>query len=126
MSKALQLIGRVAGKWQRRLVFFHFEIGPQLLAGAGDGETFFIQELFDLKNGFDILATVHALAGAALDRLELRKLSFPEAKHVGGQVAEVRNFADAEVELVWNYDLVRAISCFGDARVFGKTHMRHG
>ena len=125
VAQAFQLIGRVAGKRQGRLGLFDLEIGPQLLAGAGDGETFFIQELLDLENSFHIFAPVHALSGAALHRLELRELRFPEPKNVSRQAAEVRNLADAEVELVWNDDFARAALCFGDARVFANTHMRH-
>ena len=53
-----------------------------------------------MKGGLYVAATVEALAGAAFVGLELRELTLPKAQNVGGDVAELGDFSDAEVELV--------------------------
>ena len=54
---------------------------------------------------FDVLTPIHALAGAALYRLELRKLGLPEAQHVGRQLAQAGNFSDTKIEFLRNQDI---------------------
>src|SRR5580765_1763881 len=51
-------------------------------------------------------APIHALAGAAFDGLELRKLGFPETEDVCGQAAQASDFADPEIELFGDENLV--------------------
>src|SRR5262249_55802744 len=99
---------RLRRKGQGSLVLLEFEVGPKLLARARDSEAFLVQEFLDSQHSFYVLAAVHALPGVALDRLQLRKFCFPKAQNVCGQVAEVRNLSDAEVELVRNDDFVRS------------------
>src|SRR5436305_2621831 len=76
-------IGRgISGKWQRGLLLIRLDFGAQLLSRSRDSESFFVKQLLDAQHAFHILATIHALTGVALDRLELRKLGLPEAQHV--------------------------------------------
>ena len=67
---------------------------------TGNGETFFIKKLANLKYIAHVAPPVHALSGAALDRLQLGELGFPEAQHVRRQMAEASDLADAEIEFV--------------------------
>src|SRR5579862_5038093 len=78
-----------------------------MLAGARDGETFLIQKSLDVQHRLHIFVAVHALAGTALHRLELRKFRFPKAQHVRWQVAEFGDFADPEIKFFWNHDIGR-------------------
>jgi len=41
-------------------------------------ESLFVEELLDAQNTFHVASAVHALAGAAFYRLQLRELAFPE------------------------------------------------
>ena len=100
----LQFGGGASGEGDGGLRFVGLDFGAQLLACAGDGESFFVKQLLDAENAFDVAAAIHALAGAAFDGLELGELCFPEAEHVGGQAAEGGDFADAEVEFVGDQD----------------------
>jgi len=75
-----------------------------MLARAGDGKALFVQQSLDAQNVFNIFAPIHALASAALDWLELRKLGFPKSQHVGRQPAKTGDFADTKVELFGNQD----------------------
>jgi hypothetical protein len=43
---------------------------------------------------------IHALAGAALDRLEMGKLGLPKAQNVGRQAAELGDLSDAKIKLI--------------------------
>src|SRR5207244_12483282 len=76
-----------------------------MLAGAGDGKTFFVEKLLDAQNTFDVFVTVHSLSSAALDRLELGKFSFPETQDIGRQTAEASDFANAKVKFFWDHHL---------------------
>jgi hypothetical protein len=76
-----------------------------VLARAGDGEAFFVKKLLDAQNVFHILPPIHALAGAAFDGLELRKLGFPEAQDVRRQAAKARDFANTEIEFLGDQDV---------------------
>ena len=68
---------------QRGLLLVGLVLHSQVLAGAGDGETFLVKQFLDAQHAFDVLVAVHALAGAALDRLQVGELGFPEAQDVG-------------------------------------------
>jgi hypothetical protein len=50
-----------------------------------------------------VTLAIHALPGAALDRLELRELGLPEAQDISREPAKARNLADTKVELVRNH-----------------------
>jgi hypothetical protein len=93
---------------KRRLLLFAFRL--ELGASAGDGETFVVKQLLNADHIFHVRATVGALAGVALGRLELGKLGFPEAQNVRGEPAEAADFANAEVKLVGNNDLARSFA----------------
>jgi hypothetical protein len=72
------------------------------LTRTRDGISLVVEQRLDVENGFDIAPAVQALASASLVWFELRELALPEAKDVGGNIAETRDLADAEVELVRN------------------------
>src|SRR5580765_7219588 len=93
-------------KRERYLVLDRGRFHPQLLARAGNRESLFVQQLLDPQHRFHIFAAIHTLPGAALYRLELRKLGLPKPQHVSGQAAQSGNFSDAEIELVRNNDVV--------------------
>jgi hypothetical protein len=77
-----------------------FELTFEDLPGAGDGVSLVVEKALDAEGHFDVAATVEALAGAAFVWLELRELALPETEDVSGDVAELGDLADAEVELV--------------------------
>jgi hypothetical protein len=79
---------------------FLFELGFEDLPCAGDGVALAVEETLDTERHLDVTTAVEALSGATLVGLELRELALPETQDVGGNVAELRDFADAEVELV--------------------------
>ena len=100
----LELARVDTGAWafdgQGQLRLSMFELTFEDLTGAGDGVALVVEETLDTEGHFDVAAAVETLAGAAFVRFELRKLALPEAEDVGGNVAELGDFADAEVELV--------------------------
>jgi len=106
MPYPTKISGGVCRKGQRHLIPRVHRVHPQLLSRTGDGEAFFVQQSLDANEGLDILATVHALSGAALDRLQLRKLRFPETQNVRRQLAKGRNFADPKIKFFRNDDFV--------------------
>src|SRR5271167_676326 len=71
-----------------------------MLPRAGNSETFLIKKLFYFQYILNVFVAIHALSGAALDRFELWKLSFPEAQDIRGQTAQFSNFSDAEIKFV--------------------------
>lgn len=75
------------GERQGRLLLVAFVLGAQMLARTGDGEPFLIKKFFYAQDILNIFVSIHALPGAALDRLELWKLSFPETQDIGWQTA---------------------------------------
>jgi hypothetical protein len=83
-----------------KLRFFLAEFAFDDLTGAGDSVALVVEEGLDMESGLNIAAAIEALAGAAFVGFELREFALPEAKDIGGNVAELRDFADAEVELV--------------------------
>ena len=107
----LQIGSRARRKGQRILLFVGLDLGPQVLTRTGDGKSFLVEQLLDAQNALDILAAIHALTRTALHRLELGKLSFPEAQNVGRQVAQARNFSNAEIELFRNQHIGCRFSC---------------
>jgi len=96
-----------AGEGQRRLIAGGLALGQQMLAGAGNGESFVIKQALDFKSSFDIISAVHALPGAAFRGLELRKLSLPEAQDISRQAAEPGHLSDAKVQLVGDQHFLR-------------------
>ena len=104
LADVLQFGGGVHGKRNGRLSLVGFDFRAQLLTGAGDGESFFVEQLLDVQDALDVASSIHALAGAAFDWFELGEFGFPEAEHVGGQAAEGGDFADAEIEFVGDQD----------------------
>ena len=90
----------VDGEGELRL--FLFELCLEDLAGAGNGVALVVEEALDAQRHFDVATAIEALTGAAFVGFELRKLALPETQDVGGDVAELGDFADAEVELVRN------------------------
>src|ERR1035438_4003354 len=77
-----------------------FEFILEMLAGPGDGEALVVEQLLDAQHILHVTLTIHSLPSAALDRLELRELRFPEAQHVSRETAKAGDFTDTEVELV--------------------------
>ena len=106
MTNAAQVGSRVSGERQWRLVLDRGDFSTKLLPGARDGEAFVIEKLLDAQHRLHVFASIHALAGAALDWLELRKFGLPEAQNVGGKLAQAGNFSDAEIKFVGDDDLV--------------------
>ena len=88
-----------------------------MLASARNGVSLFIEQLLDAHDVLDIPAPVHALARAALHRLQLREFRFPETQDIGGKTAESGNLADSEIELLRNLDLAGP-ACFAVAFSF--------
>lgn len=85
------------------LLGFYFV--AQVLARAGNGEALAVEQVFDFDDDFHVAAAVVALAGAAFYGMELGKFGFPKPQHIRWQAAQARDFADAEIELVWNQDV---------------------
>ena len=81
-------------------VFASAELCFESLAGAGNGVALVVEERLDAKGHFDIAPAKEPLAGAALVRPELGELALPEAQDVGRNLAEFRDFPDAEVEFI--------------------------
>src|SRR5579862_2561607 len=77
-----------------------------MLARSGNGEAFVVEERFDTQDVLDVFFAVHALSGAALYGFDLGELGFPEAQNVGGKMAQLGDFADAEVELLRDDDVI--------------------
>jgi hypothetical protein len=95
----------VDGRWgvidgEGELRLFLFQLGFEDLAGAGDRVALAVEEAFDAQSHLDVAAAIETLAGTAFVRFELRELALPETKDIGWDVAELSDFADAEVELV--------------------------
>jgi hypothetical protein len=61
-----------------------------------------MNQVFDLQRHFHIAAAVESLPGSAFIGFELRKLGFPEAKHIRLYAAQARHISDAEVKPIRN------------------------
>src|SRR5258708_10644878 len=94
-------------KWDGSLCLVGLRFRTKLLARARDGDSLFVKQLLDAYDAFHIAPAIHALPGAALYWLQLRKLGLPKAQHIGGQLAQGGYFSDAEIELVGDEDLIR-------------------
>src|SRR5580700_3390486 len=114
-------IGRSSiGERQRSLFLVSFVVCSQMLPCARYGESFFVEKFFYAQHIFNVLVAIHALSGAAFDRFELRKLSFPETQNVCWQTAKLGNFSDPEIQLVRDYH-VGSLDRFGRSFV-ASTH----
>jgi len=91
------------GDAEVELRFLVAKLGLEDLAGAGDGVALVVEKGLDAEDHLDVPAAVETLAGATFVRLELGKFALPEAEDIGRQVAEFRDFADAEVELIRDF-----------------------
>jgi hypothetical protein len=101
----LAKLAGIDGRWrvvdsEGELRLFLFQLGLEDLAGAGNGVALAVEEAFDAEGHLDVATAIETLAGAPFVGLELGEFALPEAQDVGRDVAEFRNFADAEVELV--------------------------
>lgn len=106
LADGFEISSSCSGKRQRWLTLIGFDFRAEMLACAGDGESLIVEKGFDAKDVFDIFLAVHALAGAALHGLDLGKFGFPEAENVGRELAELGDFANAEVKLLRNQDVI--------------------
>jgi hypothetical protein len=95
-------------KWQRRLAARRLGFGLQLLASAGDRETFFIEQSFYPYDILNIPLAVQALARTALLGRKQWEFRLPETQDVGRQIAKSGHFADPEVKFVRNDNVTRA------------------
>jgi hypothetical protein len=87
--------------WRRRscLTFCPLCLA-QSLPGARKRISLAINEPFDFDRDLNIAFAIEALAGAALIGLQLRKLRFPETKHIRLHFENARHIPDFEVETV--------------------------
>jgi hypothetical protein len=88
-----------------------------MLAGAGDRKALFIEQFLYPQDIFYIALAIKALPLARFLGRKIRKLRLPEAQHVGWQMAQFRDFPDAEVETIGDDD-VRGADVLG-RREFG-------
>src|ERR1035437_3655092 len=114
---------RFPGKRKRALVAIGLDLLAHLHPGARDREPVFIEQFLDPDYRLHIAFAVHALPGAALDGLQLRKFGFPEPKHVSRQAAQAGDFTDAEIELVRNDDF--SVACRFFRRFLSEGHGGH-
>jgi hypothetical protein len=106
---SVEALARFAGGERKARLRFGAAAMAESVTRAGERVAFAMDESFDFKSGFDIAAAIKALAGAALVRLQLRELGFPEAEHVGFDFADTGNISDLEVETIGDR------RCFQDA-----------
>jgi hypothetical protein len=100
LADFLEVVGGTLGEGQAVLATGGFEFVVEMLAGAGDGEALVVEQGLDAQDIFHVALTIHALAGAALDRLELGEFGFPETQDVRRKTTQGGHFTNAEVELV--------------------------
>jgi len=74
-------------------------VAREPISRAADRKSLFIQQAANLPDNQHILALVIASIAAPLDRLQLRKLLLPIAKHMGLDAAQIAHFTDGEVAL---------------------------
>ena len=92
--------GFAGGKRQAWLRLFGLAIVAEGVTSAGEGVALTVDEALDLEGSLNIAAAIEALAGATLVWLELRKLGFPKAQHIGFDFADASNVANLEVEAI--------------------------
>src|SRR5262245_41424333 len=103
----LDLVVAVAGgrrlglaRLGRRRVHPPRQLRLEPLLGAGDRETFLVEELLDAQHGLDVAPPVDPLPRAVLRRRQRRELRLPVAQHVGLGVGDLAHLADLEEQLV--------------------------
>src|SRR5215471_10288949 len=100
-----QIRGSVGREGQGHLGLISLSLVTQVLTGAGDGVSLFVEKTLDAHDALDITFAVHALTRAAFYGLELGELRLPETEDVGGQAAEARHLPDPEIQLLRNKDV---------------------
>jgi hypothetical protein len=75
----------------------------EVFAGAGDCETFFVEQAFDFENGFDVVAAVEAVAAGTFYGLKRWEFGFPVAQDEGFRSRQAAHFTDAEKTLLRNF-----------------------
>jgi len=119
----LEFSGRLRRKWNRGLPFIGLHLETQLLPRAHNREPLLVKQLFDPQHTFHIAPAVHALPGAALHWLQLRKLAFPKAQHVCGQAAQRSHFPNAEIQLIRDENLILLVFMILARAFFSLTHV---
>ena len=74
----------------------------ELLPGATDGETLFIEQTANLADHDNVLALIVAAVAPALQRLQLGKLLLPVAQDMGFNTTQLTDFTNGEIALAWN------------------------
>jgi hypothetical protein len=75
----------------------------KMLAGACDRETFLVEEAFDFKNGFDVVAAVETMSAGAFHRLQSWEFGFPVTQDEGFRSRQAAYFTNAEKALLRNF-----------------------
>jgi hypothetical protein len=89
-----------AGSERQARLRFCAAVMAEGVTGAQKSVAFAVDKALDFERGLDVAAAIKALAGAALVGLELRKLCFPEPKHVGFDFADTCDVPDLEVKTI--------------------------
>src|SRR5699024_5755753 len=74
----------------------------QTVAGTGNGEAFFIQQIADAPNEQDLVVLIVAPVASSLQGFQLGELLLPVAQHMRLDQAEIGDLANREVALGWN------------------------
>ena len=83
----------------------------KMLAGAGNRETFLVEQALDFENGFDVVAPIEAMAARTFYRLQRGEFGLPVAQNESFRRRETAYFADAEKALFRNFG--RGMRCGG-------------
>ncbi len=75
----------------------------QFLASAANRKAMLVKQRSDLANQYDVLSLIVSAVTPALQRLEVRELLFPVAKHVRLHPAQLAHFTDGEIPLAGDY-----------------------
>lgn len=99
-----KLLGRAGARSirdaERKLRFFVVKLGFKDLTRSGNCVPFVIKKALDAENHLHVAAAIEPLASTPFMGLESGELALPEAENIGGQIAELGDFTDTEVELV--------------------------
>src|SRR5262245_46225326 len=79
-------------------------LAPQPLLRPFEGEPLVVQERFDAQDELEVFLAVQPLARGGLLGSQQLELGLPVAKHVGGNVRDRLDLADAVVELVRDHE----------------------
>src|SRR5690606_33659972 len=71
----------------------------EALSRTGDGESLVVEQRADLANHEHVMTLVVASVAATLDRLEIRELLLPVAKHMRLYTTKLADFANREIAL---------------------------